>query len=433
MHKKLLLLLPVFILVAVQHVFAQPEPEWFSYPGSPYNLRFDDVYFVNDSTGWLVGSDGQIFHTADYGKHWDLQLNTPEYFRSVEFFDAATGFVGSLYGKLYKTMDGGENWYEITDSLPVPFSGICGMSVADSNTIYACGVWSSPAFIFKSTDRGHTWEYINMSSYAYSLVDMQFTDALHGFATGQSHDLSEGGIILYTEDGGVSWEPKALTTHPNDYVWKIQLLNDTLCFAAIADVTGGFATRFFKSTDAGMSWDVKTVSADYYYVEMCGFINADTGWTGSYQQLETFDGGETWHENTFGDNTDRFFRLNDNLAFASGSTVYVYSDTTWIPPIDTIEDTTTVQVLNSGAVHDILDISPNPVHDDMLLTYHIARFTTVDIAMFDMLGNKVHTFYHGTIQPGDHTQTWHCDLPPGQYVVCIHSNEGLRWRKCIVQ
>lgn len=431
--EKMKFLLPILLLSA-QYAFAQPAPDWFVYPGSPVASRFDDIFFVNDSTGWAVNSDGDIFKTMDAAAHWELQHHSADYFRSVEFFDDQLGFAGSLYEKLFKTMNGGEDWYEITDSLPGSFQGICGMSVADDSTIYICGVWSSPSYIFKSSDRGHSWERIDMGDYAYSLVDMKFTDKNHGFATGQSANLSEGGIILYTEDGGETWSVKKLTGHPNDYVWKIQLLNDTIAFGAIADVAGGFATRFLKSTDGGMNWDVKTVSTDYYYVEMGGFINADTGWTGSYEILETFDGGETWHENSFGFNVDRFFKVNDNLAFASGETIYTYSDTNYVAPIDTTEDTI-ISNLNShfNPQHSISEIIPNPSSDFISIQYQIDRFTTIDLSVFDMQGNCRKNFYHGKINAGAYSATWHHNLEPGEYMVCMHSNEGLRWKKFVVQ
>ena len=291
-----------------------------------------------------------------------MKHSSPDYFRSVEFFDENVGFAGSLYGRLYKTEDGGENWEDISALIPISFDGICGMSAADDTTIYICGVWSNPAYIFKSTDRGESWEFINMTSHAYSLVDIKFTDADHGFVSGQSANLDEGGIILYTENGGADWEVKKLTDHPNDYVWKIQLLDSVNAFGAVADVAGGFETRFLKSIDAGMNWEVKTVSDEYHYVEMCGFINVDTGWTGSYDILETFDGGETWHINNFGYNMNRFFKVNDNLAFSSGESIYVYSDTSYIAPVDTTEeDTTEVTIQNIfDPIHALFNITPNP-------------------------------------------------------------------------
>lgn len=418
---------------------AQPAPSWFVYPGTPSAGRFDDIFFVNDTTGWCVNSDGQIFKTINAGKDWHLQLFTGDYFRSIEFFDDQIGFAGSLFGSLYKTIDGGENWYDIADSLPHAFSGICGMSVADDSTIYICGVWSSPAYVFKSSDRGHSWSYTDMSGQAYSLVDMKFTDKDHGFVTGQSDDLDKGGIILYTDDGGANWTQKIITDYPNDYVWKIQLLDDNLhMFGAIANVSAGYKTRFLSSEDAGATWSISDVKDDYYYIEMCGFMNKDTGWTGSSVILETFDGGETWHENTFGYNFDRFFKVNDNLAFASASTIHVYSDTSYVAPVDTtVTDTTitdtTLALADVHPTHSILSILPNPAHDHISVNYEIVKRTTIDLSIFDMQGHLLKRVYHGMIAAGQYTQSWDNDLPAGQYMLCMHSNEGLTWKQFAVQ
>lgn len=424
----LLLSLPLF-------VSAQPSPTWFTWPDGPWTGRFEDVFFVNDSTGWAVGSGGEIFKTTDYARNWESQIDLPQNFGSVEFFDLNVGFVGSLYGKLYKTMNGGEDWYEITDSLPtmpVPFEGICGLSVADDSTIYACGIWSDPAYIFKSTDRGHTWTHIDMSDHAHSLIDIQFTDKDHGFAAGQSATVSDGGIILYTDNGGEDWQVKLLTDYPNDYVWKIQLLDETNAFGSVANFGGVFQTRFLKSTDGGMNWEVKVVDTDFHFVQMGGFINVDTGWTGAYEILETFDGGETWHINNFGYNMNRFFKLHDNLAYASGDSVYIYTDTTYVAPIDTTEDTT-IMVSNYHPAHEILTISPNPSAGQIFIQYEIDRFTTIDLNIFDMNGIIIKNIYCGKIQQGVYSTTWEHHLPAGEYVISLHSNEGLRYKKFVVQ
>jgi len=406
---------------------AQTGPEWMVYDGTPTAGRFDDVFFINDTIGWAVSSDGTIFKTIDKGENWILKLSEPTYFRSVEFFDENVGFAGTLFGNLYKSTDGGETWNDIADLLPEPFTGICGLSVADDSTIYACGIWSSPAYIFKSTDRGLTWSHIDMNTLAYSLVDIKFTDKNHGFATGQSANLSLGGIILYTSDGGVNWETKTTTGHPNDYVWKIQLLDGMHAFGAIADVTGTGTTRFLKSLDNGNSWEVKLIDEVYTYIEMIGFVNPDTGWTGSYDILETFDGGESWHPSPWGYNINRFYQVNDNLSFASGSTIYVYSDTAAV-----IADTLT-GVQTFPTQHAILSITPNPVNDVINIQYRIDAPTTADLTIFNMQGQSQINLQHGILQEGVYIVTQPLSLVPGQYILCLHSNEGLRWQKFVVQ
>ncbi len=417
----------VIVFVSITESSAQSSPEWLVYDGTPTAGRFDDIFFINDSIGWAVSSDGTIFKTEDKGEHWALKLSESTYFRSVEFFDENVGFAGTLFGNLYKSTDGGDTWNDIAALLPEPFTGICGLSVADDSTIYACGIWSSPAYIFKSTDRGLTWTHSDMSAFAYSLVDIKFTDKNHGFATGQSANLSLGGIILYTSDGGENWEVKTTTGHPNDYVWKIQLLDGIHAFGAIADVTGTGTTRFLKSLDNGDSWEVKLIDEDYTYIEMIGFANPDTGWTGSYDILETFDGGETWHPSPWGYNINRFYQVNDNLSFASGSTIYVYTDTAAV-----IVDTLT-GIQSFTAQNAILSISPNPVTDAINIQYRIDAPTTIDLTIFNMQGQAQITLHHGILQPGVYTITQPLILIPGQYVLCLHSNEGLRWQQFIVQ
>ncbi len=433
-------LLPLLFL-STSALFAQPAPEWFTYPGSPVAGRFEDIFFVNDTTGWAACSDGQVYRTLDGGKDWDLQLNEWDYFRSIEFFDDQVGFAGSLYGKLFKTMNGGEDWYEITDSLPEEFPGICGMSVADDTTIYACGIWSSPGYIFKSTDRGHTWEYIDMSMWADGLVDLKFTDAHHGFATGKSSHAPNQGVVLYTDDGGDTWTEKLEGGLPNEFVWKIQLIDAVHAVGSLEDLSGTHDSRMIVSNDGGMNWEIKTVSEDYYNVEMCGFINPDTGWVGGWfdGSFETFDGGDTWHENDFGNNLNRFFKLNDNLAYASGSTIYIYSDTAYVAPVDTTTDTTIIDTTTTAIIdftetaNRILDISPNPSTDFITIQYQIDRYTTIDLSIYDMQGYIRKTIYHGNIRKGTYTESWKHDLPPGEYVVSMHCNEGLRWKRFVVQ
>jgi len=89
---------------------------------------------------------------------------------------------------------------------------------------------------------------------------------------------------------------------------------------------------FFKSTNAGMSWQqYGTIPEDCYYVTSCDFINANTGMAiGSIMDtnttiqtkiLKTTDAGLTWFK-TMNDLIERDLSsiqfINENLAFATG-------------------------------------------------------------------------------------------------------------------
>ena len=154
--------------------------QWTTLPVPPAN-RYDDVFFITDSTGWAVASNGQILHTTDAGASWDMQTDVEGFLRSIEFATPTLGFCGSLNGKLLRTTDGGEHWTDIAPDIDPALPGICGLSAPTPETIYGCGIWSSPAYIIKSTDGGETWTTTDMSSMASALVDIHFISADTGF------------------------------------------------------------------------------------------------------------------------------------------------------------------------------------------------------------------------------------------------------------
>ncbi|MBC7883902.1 MAG: photosystem II stability/assembly factor-like protein, partial [Saprospiraceae bacterium] len=145
--KKILLTYSLFI-IAFSQSFSQ---QWSNAGQIPFANRYDDIYFVNQETGWTVNSEGNIFKTVDGGDNWIFQYQNSYYFRSVEFLDASTGFAGTLDSVLLRTTNGGATWESIEHLVPQPFRGVCGMSHVGDN-VYGVGVWSYPAFFIKSTD-----------------------------------------------------------------------------------------------------------------------------------------------------------------------------------------------------------------------------------------------------------------------------------------
>ncbi len=292
----------------------------------PISGRYDDVYFIDDRIGWAAGgSSGNIFKTIDGGHTWEKQFHTSKYLRSIEFINANLGFCGSIDSAFYKTIDGGKTWINIAGNIPGGIPGICGLTSVNSSIIYGCGIWSSPAFIIKSEDSGNTWKKIDMSFYANALIDMFFFDKDKGFAVGRSKNIGEGGVILYTKDGGEEWTVIYKTNFAKDYIWKIQTPDNIHFYASIDAQSGGGKTRMLKSNDKGSRWNTITISDQFYNTQSVGFIDPLTGWVGGKSYLfETTDGGNTWHEIQVGGEYNRFFRIDQNTAFLSGNKIYKY-------------------------------------------------------------------------------------------------------------
>lgn len=315
----------------------------------PKSTRYDDVFFIDEQTGWAVGGGARtIYKTTDGGQSWTLKFQSPtdpDYLRSIEFVSASIGYAGSLNGRLYQTLDGGETWENIAARVPVSLTyqdnpvtslpGICGLSAPTENVIYGAGIWNNgPAYVIKTTDAGQNWQTFDMSAFATQLVDILFLDENEGYVTGQANPISDGGIILHTINGGATWEVVHKTMTSGDYIWKIQSPDGQNYFGSIQSLPSTGNVRFAKSTDAAATWATQLVNDNkWYYIQMIGFRDALTGWTGgtSYGRGETVlyqttDGGNTWRSIPVGCNStfNRFFMVNESTIFMTGEQVYKY-------------------------------------------------------------------------------------------------------------
>lgn len=389
------------------------------------NQRFDDVFFLNKNIGWAVnGSYAAVYKTTDGGDTWINQLSelTPSlpgnyYFRNVEFLTENIGFIGTLNGVFLKTIDGGTTWTIVTNFSTNP-PAICGLDAVGTSTIYGCGAYFSPAYIIKSTDSGESWQYIEMSMYANALVEIVFQDESIGFAAGKNE---KGGVILKTIDGGISWTEVFNTAIPGEYVWKLELLptNSNFVFGAVESIAPHLG-KFLKSSDNGVSWTSKELP--YTSIQAVGFVNENNGWMGGYTEavtsmpfLETTDGGNTWKEIGVGSNLNRIFIINDQLAFASGTTIYKFSEFNLVTP-KFIEG-------NRPALK--ASIQPNPIVDKLNLTITFNESDHVVIELYDESGRFIKMLQKEEIaQAKSKTYIFDFPYPKGVYILNLHNNTG---------
>lgn len=86
-------------------------------------LEHGDIYvamcFLNEYTGYAVGYNGAIEHTANGGYSWDRQkgLNTAwgqqDHFYGIHFFDPNHGCAVGESGLMMTTVDGGQHWQRV--------------------------------------------------------------------------------------------------------------------------------------------------------------------------------------------------------------------------------------------------------------------------------------------------------------------------------
>lgn len=390
------------------------------------NQRFDDVFFLNENLGWAAnGYYATIYKTTDGGQTWVTQLAefTPAlpintYFRNVEFLNENIGFIGTLSGIFLKTTDGGITWNPVTITPNPP--AICGLDAVGASTIYGCGAYFSPAYIIKSPDSGLTWQYINMSAYATALVEVLFTDENNGLASGMNES---GGVVLQTTDGGQTWTTLYNTPIEGEYVWKLQRLasNPAVIFGSVESIFPNTG-QLIKSTDNGLTWTSKPVPDPD--IQAVGFMTENHGWMGGHSSpiLETFDGGDTWIENTVGSNLNRIVILSDQLAYASGKTIYKYSD----------QGLGNADFQESPRQNLKAEVYPNPIQDKLAIQIEFPAADHLRLELYDANGRRIKLLVKADIASKS-TQKYQFDFPyaAGIYYVNLHTNTGRQSLKVV--
>lgn len=309
---------------------------------SRHEPRFEDIYFLNERIGWAINLSGYLYRTTDGGDSWseskiDINGISPPP-RSVTFLDSLHGFIGALtYGAdnpmpLLRTTDGGITWEGITEFAGIkPGQGICGLSKVNSQVVYGSGTLNGSTVVAKTTDGGMTWEGIDMSKHATGLVDCWFPTPDSGFVVGNINGNYNVGqaVVLFTSDGGKTWQERYRTTRTGEQGWKIFFRTRTEGYVAVQCME---ADKYYLSTtDGGVTWQehrYATVPNDFGPQGII-FMSQAEGWISGWgsQVWHTADTGKTWELIQFPSaiNFNRWRWVNDTLAFAAGLVIYRYT------------------------------------------------------------------------------------------------------------
>ena len=360
----------------------------------------------------MTKSPGEIYKTTDGGESWQMQLNHPTVvWRCLGFADSLRGWAGSIGPNcfsppgtedtvLFQTTDGGTTWSAV-QNIPEPRpDGLCGIWVVNESIVYATGRICGPPRFIKSTDGGATRSTTDMSPYLDRLVDAYFFGPDSGFVVGGLGPLSttSKGVVLFTSDGGATWNPQYVTNSVGHWGWKLSFPSRQVGYVSLEIFNSGITSYFLKTTDGGINWEEKLLVGGYRE-QGIGFATNSLGWAGgSLTTYETTDGGDSWHLNNFGVNINRFRMLSDTLGYAIGRRVYKYSrqSTSGVASDDT----------NVPSEYRLEQNYPNPFNPGTTIQFSLPRSGYVTLEIYNTLGQVMVTLVDGDLPAGVHKVQW---------------------------
>lgn len=281
-------LVGAFIVLVILTGAVEAQVGWTEAQRGEKGRDLNAVYFADEKRGWIGGDEGFISHTEDGGRSWSKQsLTTKDAVNDIYFRSKEDGFV--LAGNsIFTTSDSGQTWHEsrrfyaedfnraVPELYSVRFIGkkkgwIVG-SVSRNDVVV-------DSLVLFTNDGGNSWQRKIVPTHG-ELIHLDFDNDKRGWVVGA------GGTILKTEDGGETWTRQRSSISATLY---------HVDFRGEQGWAVGERSTILRTTDGGQHWLLMSapVRATLLSVQ---FVNEDEGWIVGRGGviLRSGDGGQTW-------------------------------------------------------------------------------------------------------------------------------------------
>jgi photosystem II stability/assembly factor-like uncharacterized protein len=236
---------------------------------------------------------------ADFKYESSFGDSVSELITCVYFIDLPgplrVGFVGTE-SELWKTTNGGISWSDVTPSDGIAY--VCDICFKDSLTGWCLGLGGIGGEVFKTDDGGETWTLQYATRFA--------TNGIHYCMAPNRLLLTTGDSLLVSTNLGNSWSATAIEgayfafNSDSMGIVSASFAKDTTC-------------GFFRTTNAGVSWDRADITFDTFVsTQPLAIPGTPICFAATYDRVRVYRSdnyGQTWRQLVdFGPNMDSQFQ-----------------------------------------------------------------------------------------------------------------------------
>jgi photosystem II stability/assembly factor-like uncharacterized protein len=394
-----------------------------------WTLLGTDANRANDTvTVTFTVSAGWTFNNSGTGN----LLNT------VKAVNRNIGWAGGSNATVLRTLDGGTTWLSrSTTTISGDVYAIEALS--DSIAFVTTTPAGSSTRIYRTTNGGTTWTSVFTQTGGF-IDAIKMYNATTGIALGDQ--VTGKWTILKTTNGGAAWA--RIATEPTAVAGEFGLNNSLATFDTTHIWFGTTNGRVYRSTDAGLTWNVSATSFTGQVTEVAfnGPLNGVAG--GQDAASRTTNGGATW----IGINIPGagfvlgLSATGNDFWAAQGPNVYRSTNlgATWatsytgtIGTLRHLDFATVGSVVRGWTVSDIGGIAaalllptgvdddkdkgiptsfaldqnyPNPFNPTTTIQFALPVNATVSLKIYNLLGQEVATLVDESKQAGYHEMHW---------------------------
>jgi len=407
------------LLFIASNSFAQSDWEW---QYSTTNENLNDVHFINQDIGLVVGDNGTILLTADGGKTWiqrDGRVN--QKLRKVQLLNENLGWAVG-YEMMLFTEDGGLSWSKYSQRQIID---IRCLFFIDERNGWVCG---SDSIILKTTNGGGSWEAI--PSRIGNFDDIFFLNDTLGWL----HSQDDAGHIYMTIDGGYTLKAMSRSRKSFKSFFFIDSKRGWAC--------GGLVGQFNKifgwidsSEDSGDNWawqyENEFIHSIHFFDEYhgIGLGQKNRGLTTdkTYEVfLITEDGGDSWISSEPGGNAFHF--IDQKTGWIVGYRGKIYKTSTGGGILNVKSDKSV-----AASELKLLQNYPNPFNPITAIGYRLSAVSNVELSIYNLLGEKVAVLVSERQSPGSYQTEWNASgFAGGIYYYTLKSGDFQDVRKMIL-